>query len=331
MQQTPSFIGIDISKATLDICVLQGKQRFHYVIPNEVAAIQGFFSERTLPTPVYIGVENTGRYNWPLYAAMQQLHLPLYVIAPLHLKKSLGLIRGKNDQIDAARIAQFIKRHHPELQHSILQRPVITQLQVLLTERQQLIKIKKQLTNSYSGYELLQDAALLDKLTQKHVGLEATLMEQIKQIEQHIEELIASDGALHEKARWIQSVQGVGKVLCWNMLVKTNEFKNRTEPRKMACYAGVVPFKYSSGTSVRGKHKVSVYADKALKTLLHLAAMSAIRRKGDLKAYYLRKVQEGKAKMSALNAVRNKIIHRIFAIIKHQRPYQNDLNILELS
>jgi transposase len=93
----------------------------------------------------------------------------------------------------------------------------------------------------------------------------------------------------------------------------------------MACYGGVVPFANQSGTSVRGKERVSSFADKAVKTALHLAAMSAIRLKNDLREYYLRKVAQGKNKMSALNAVRNKIIHRIFAVIKAQRFYQNHL------
>jgi len=331
MQENAVFIGMDISKQTIDICVLQGDKRSHHVIDNATAAIQHFFTTIALPETPYIGVENTGRYNWPLYTAMQQLNLPVYVLAPLHLKKSLGLTRGKNDKIDALRIAAFVKLHHQQLKPYTPCRKIILRLQVLLAERGQLIKIKKQLTTSYSGYNLLQDSELIALLTPKHAVLEATLNEQIKQLERHIEQLIASDEALHQKAQWIQSVQGVGKVLGWNLLVKTNEFKNITDPRKLACYAGVVPFEYSSGTSIRGKHKVSVYADKSLKTLLHLAAMSAIRLKGDLRDYYQRKVQEGKNKMSALNAVRNKIIHRVFAVIKHQRPYQLYLNILELS
>lgn len=93
----------------------------------------------------------------------------------------------------------------------------------------------------------------------------------------------------------------------------------------MACYAGVAPFEHSSGTSVRYKMKVSPMADKELKRLLHLAALSVIRLKNDLAAYFKRKVAEGKNKMSVLNAVRNKIIHRIYALIKSEKNYQNNL------
>lgn len=86
MQTAPVFIGIDTSKATLALCVRQQDQRQHDVIHNEKEAIRCFFQEATFET-FYIGVENTGRCNWALYSVVQELDLPLYVIAPLHLKK----------------------------------------------------------------------------------------------------------------------------------------------------------------------------------------------------------------------------------------------------
>ena len=109
------------------------------------------------------------------------------------------------------------------------------------------------------------------------------------------------------------------------LITKTNEFKSIQEPRKLACYCGVAPFSHSSGTSVNRKPRVSHLADKELKKMLHLGAMSAIRLDNDLREYYLRKTLEGKNKMSTLNAVRNKIIHRAFAVIKNKKPYENRL------
>lgn len=123
----------------------------------------------------------------------------------------------------------------------------------------------------------------------------------------------------------IKSVPGVGKVLAWVFLSKTDGFTSITNPRKMACYSGVVPFDFQSGTSIKKRPGVSMLADKTIKSTLHLGAMSAIRHSNDLQTYYQRKVEEGKNKMSVLNAVRNKIIHRVFAVIKNQRPYQKDL------
>ena len=120
----------------------------------------------------------------------------------------------------------------------------------------------------------------------------------------------------------ITSVSGVGQIVAINTLVVTNEFKQIVNPKEMACNCGVVPFKYDSGKSVRSKAKVSHRANRPMKVLFHLAAMSAISSDGELKNYYLRKVEEGKNKMAVINAVRNKIIHRIFACVRNQRKYE---------
>ncbi|RZK16725.1 MAG: IS110 family transposase, partial [Flavobacterium sp.] len=102
----------------------------------------------------------------------------------------------------------------------------------------------------------------------------------------------------------------------------SNEFKDITDPRKFACYSGVAPFEHRSGSSVRGKSRVSSLGNKAVKSLLHLAAMAAIGCNEELKDYYQRKVAEGKNKMLVLNAVRNKLIHRIFACVNQNRKYE---------
>ncbi|MFN8315097.1 MAG: IS110 family transposase [Chitinophagales bacterium] len=130
----------------------------------------------------------------------------------------------------------------------------------------------------------------------------ATLDKQITELEAQIEALIKQDEELQGTSATDTHYTGVGKVLSWMMISKTNGFKRFNNPRKMACYAGVVPFDYQSGTSIRYKPKVSVFADKELKKTLHMAAMSAIQIDNDLRTYYLRKVEEGKNKMCVLNA-----------------------------
>lgn len=323
MQQIPTFIGIDISKLTLDVCVLQGNAKQSYVINNEPKSIKAFFTSLT-SSHLYVGMENTGCYNYHLYQVLSDMGLDYYVIPPIHLKKSLGLSRGKNDKIDALRIACFVELNIKRLSVYRPQRTAVKKLQVLLTSREQRIKIKKQLQNNSEHYAYMSksDSTLLVKLDNKLI---AQIEEQIKAIENQIQQVVAADDQLSASYKLITTVQGVGKVLGWHLLVRTGEFKNITSPRKLACYAGVAPFEHSSGTSIRGKSKVSHYADKNLKRLLHLAAMSAIRLTGDLKDYFDRKVAEGKNKMSVLNAVRNKIIHRIYAVLKYQRHYEKYL------
>lgn len=321
--QNQTIVGIDVSNATLDICVNSSNGESSFVIDNELKAICKFFN--AYKECMVIGMENTGRYNWALYEALKDTMHRVFVISPLHLKKSLGLVRGKNDKIDAVRIAAFIKKNHAELPQWKPSSPSIQKLKILLTERNLRIKSQRQLLKQqydHAKMKYLDMDKYLMKLNEQQLAL---IKKQVAIIEHDIEELIKADEQLHHQSKLIRSIPGVGKVLCWMMLAKTEGFTTITEPRKMACYSGVVPFANQSGTSVRGKERVSSYADKAIKTVLHLAAMSAIRLKNELSEYYHRKVAEGKNKMSALNAVRNKIVHRIFAVIKNQQPYHNHL------
>ena len=90
----------------------------------------------------------------------------------------------------------------------------------------------------------------------------------------------------------------------------------------MACYAGIAPFEHTSGTSIKGRTRVSHLANKSLKTLLHMGALSAIKNSEEIGAYYRRKVEEGKPKMVVINAVRNKLVLRIWACIREDRMYE---------
>jgi transposase len=322
--QNLSIVGIDISSATLDICVTHNGKQNSFVIANDVKAIRKFFT--AFKENLLIGMENTGRYNWQLYEVLKDLQQhQVFVISPLHLKKSLGLARGKDDKTDAIRVADFVKKNHAELPAWKPAPLAIQKLKVLLTERNSLVKEKRRLLNRRHDY-----------VKMKHLGLDKELgrynrerleftNKQIALIEKSMEMLIKQDEQLNKQAELIRSVPGAGKVLCWMILAKTENFQTINEPRKMACYSGVVPFEHQSGTSIRKRSKISVFADKALKTTLHLAAMSAIRLTNDLREFYLRKLAEGKNKMSVLNAIRNKIIHRIFAVVKNQTPYKIDL------
>lgn len=105
-------------------------------------------------------------------------------------------------------------------------------------------------------------------------------------------------------------------------------FKDINCAKQFACYSGVAPYQYGSGTSIRGKTRVSHMANKTMKTLLHsMAALVATSCNAEIKIYYERKVAEGKNKMLVLNAVRNKLIHRIFACVKQNRLFITNYQI----
>lgn len=321
-----SIIGIDISSKTLDICVLNQQHYSCIQISNSVKQIMEFLKNHD-PSDFIISMENTGRYNWHLYEALSALSFEVYVIAPLHLSKSLGLARGKNDKIDALRIAQFTLKNVDELERWKPTSKSIQALKVLLTERNSRIKEKRKLLTQQRDYTKMKALNLDKKLMQMSKKQVKLLDIQITEIEDSIHAIIKEDKLLKQQDKLITSVPGVGKVLSWTILAKTEGFTKYDDPRKFACNAGVVPFDFKSGSSVLKKPRVSLWSDKQIKSSLHMGAMAAIRSENDLARYYKRKVEEGKNKMSVLNAVRNKIVHRIFAVIKNQTIYKNSLVI----
>ena len=155
------------------------------------------------------------------------------------------------------------------------------------------------------------------------------LEETIAAVNEEMDAVIRSNETLSRQMELLESVEGVGKVVALNMIVCTEAFTRFDDPRKFncfaglaPCFAGLAPFSYTSGSSLHSRARVSHRADKTMKRLLHLAAVSVIRKKeGELKAYYERKVAEGKNKMATINAIRAKIVARMFAVIRKNQFY----------
>lgn len=328
--QIKHFIGIDVSKDTLDLSVVvDGKSRQHYCIKNRTVEIRSTINEimkslgATVDDTIFC-MEHTGMYNLPLVKWLQSQEGKMWLESGVHIRKTLGLVRGKNDKVDSLRIAMYayINRHQIRLWKA--PRKLIEKIAALLSQRSRLNKAKKQLNTANQEQRLFLDKDImrsLNKYTQKTV---VVINKQIEAIENEILGFLKEDEKLNRMYQIITSVHGVGFVTASYILVTTNEFININNPKKYACYSGVVPFEHSSGSSVRGKTRVSQMANKNIKTLLHLAALSTIRKQGDLQEYYNRRVAEGKNKMSVLNAIRNKLILRVFACVNQNREYEKN-------
>lgn len=325
MKKSLAFVGIDISKKTLDICSLEEGKKLVKRIDNNKKAIKAFFNPQKAEQ-LKVCFENSGRYGRKLIEVLTSSNIVFYQVNPLHLHKSIGLTRGKDDIVDAFRIAKFLEKNHKDLRPHQRPEPGIEKLKVLMSHRNLLIKQRAQLKAKNKENSLIADLNL-PQLEEHEEELITLLSEKIKQTEKLIEEVIHQNSVLKGQHQSMIAIPGVGPILSWNMLIKTNAFQSITNPRKFACYAGVAPFSRSSGTSIFGRASVSIYADKSVKKILHLAAMRAIQLPTDFKQYYHRKVNEGKNKMSVLNAIRNKIIHRIFAVIKNQKTYNINLQV----
>ena len=326
--QIKHFIGIDVSKNTLDFSVvIDGKNLHHICIGNNTKEIKTTVNKimktfgATVDDTIFC-MEHTGMYNLPLVKWLQIYQGKMWLESGVHIRKTLGLVRGKNDKVDSVRIAMYAYINRHQIKFWNAPRKLIERIAALLSQRARFIKAKKQLTTANQEQGQFIDKEIMSSLIKYTCKTVTVINKQIESIENEILDLIKEDEKLNHIYKIITSVHGIGFVTASYILVTTNEFININNPKKYACYSGVVPFEHSSGSSVRGKTRVSQMANKNIKTLLHLAALSSIQVQGDLQEYYHRKVAEGKNKMSVLNAIRNKLILRIFACVNQNREYE---------
>ncbi|WP_177236768.1 transposase, partial [Spirosoma endophyticum] len=268
--------------------------------------------------------EHTGIYNAHLLELLHELKLSIWLESSLQIKQAGGMQRGKTDKVDAQRIAQYAYRFRDQIRLWTPPREVIQKLAFLSATRQRLNQAYNLLAVPVTEQETFVNKALQKTLKGNVKKSLSALKEEQKAVEMQIHNLIQADARLKELFDLMVSIPGVGPVIATELLLATNEMQSINEPKKLACHAGVAPFEYRSGSSIRGKTKVSHQARKRLKALIHLGTMSAIQVKGDLQDYYERKLKEGKPKMLIINAARNKLIHRVCAVVRRGQKYDKN-------
>lgn len=325
-----SFIGIDVSKLSLDICSITTEGEIKtFKINNSVGDLKKFFKlirkdldlDKTL-----VCAEFTGHYSNILKSYCLDNGIALWLESGAEIKLRSGVQRRKTDKVDAERIAEYAMRYVDKAELQVLEDIAITQSKLLLSERQLYVgeraKYKTQLKDlkEFIDKPFFKDRS---KRLKKHISL---LDKSIKEIDQAIKELLKTE-KLAQQNKILTSIPGVGDQVAINTIVATNGFQKFKNGRKFACHVGVAPFSFQSGTSQMSRNKVSHKANKKLKTLFHMAALSAVKMKGEFRDYFERKVAEGKNKMTVINAVRAKIINRIFALIRENREYEKSYNL----
>lgn len=330
MNEFKTFVGIDISKKTFDAALHQGSQAtpVHQCFDQSLQGYQAFIhwlksNEVIIGKDVLICFEHTGIYISGIVNFLADMKACIWVEMALKMKKCMGLQRGANDKLAAINIALYAYRYQDEAK---LWKPIDTaleQLRNLIVQRDRIVLSLMQLTVPLNELEQCgnrRQAVELKKLQCQAVkGLEASL----QCVEKAMEDYINKDQTIRHKINLVRSVKGVGQQTAVALFVYTHGFTSFENAKQLACYCGVVPFSKSSGTSVRYKPGVSPFANRKLKKLLHLCAMAALQWDAEIKMYYRRKINEGKNKMSIINAIRNKLIQRIFAVIRDDRMFVN--------
>lgn len=318
-----TIIGVDASKLKLD-CVMLPHGNSMQVLNHK----KGFINwMRWLKngsvdrTDVLVVMEDTGHYTH-LFELFLQSHQIGYCKKPaIEIKKSAGFTRGKTDRADASRIAQYGWLRRDELQPQVYQTEAIMKLRDFLSYRNKLVRdrsgYKSRLNEQLATGRIIK-GDFLYKEQKKDISY---FDKKIIEVEKQIRLLLKTYVELQRNFELLQSIKGVGKITAAYLIAYTSNFTKFTDARKFNCYAGLAPFDHSSGTSIRGRSRVSHMANKHIKCVLRLAAFVSVRYNQELKLYYEKRVREGKSKMSTLNIIGSKLISRMFAVVRKQSPY----------
>jgi transposase len=324
------FIGIDISKDKLDYAVMCGKDfLYHKEIKNNSEEIKKLITEvKALPkfvmTKAIFCMEQTGIYANHLLSTMGKAKANVVIQNALHIRNSLGVLRGKYDKIDAIRISMYAYKNRDDLRLWKPRRDIIDQLAHMASLRTRLLQTQKTLKTPLSEQRHFLKKKFQQFNERMCAASIAAIKEDILQTDEMMLNIVEGDENLKRLMRLVTSVPSIGPVTALQIIISTNEFKDINSPKKFACYAGVAPFKKDSGT-VKVRAKVSNFANKRVKSLLHICAVGAIRFDKELKAYFERKtLDEGKARMAVINAVRYKLILRVFACVAQNREFSNE-------
>jgi len=322
------FIGIDVSKNKLDYCIItdpSANQHQFGIVTNTEKGIKqliAMLKSNFVFDDIIFCLENTGVYSMPFCYWSQHFKIDYWVVPALEIKKAKGITRGKNDKADAKDIASYCITHLHMVKLTTLPENDFIELRLLLAEREKLVKAIGMFKMTKEGQNFLPKEVLKITLAHNKKTTEA-LEKQLNAIEKIIQTLIDKNPTFKEQQRLLVTVPGVGKQTSVNLIVATYAFTAFKNWRKFACYCGVAPFEYTSGSSIKGKTKVSHLANKKLKALLNMAALSAKKNDTEMKAYFDKKVKEGKNKMLILNSIRCKIISRAFAVVQRNTPFVN--------
>ena len=318
------IVGIDVSKLTLDVEVLPDGRS--YQAENCSGGIKQLIrlisKECGIESKgVLFAFEHTGFYSHQLAVQLESMGFAFKMLPGLEVKRSLGISRGKSDQVDALKIAEYVDLRKHKIIPTRLPGREIALMKELLSLRDRVIRDR-------AGYLATLGEAkrtILQKDNQLYAKVIKDVIRnfdcQVDRLDQELMTLVRNHPNLDRQFHLIISIKGVGPQTALNMIAVTEAFTKFPTWRKFACYAGTAPFPHQSGTSIHGRTKVSHLANKKMKSLLGNAAGSAIQHNPEMRLYYQKRIRAGHNKMSTQNIVRNKLLARIFAVVSRGTPY----------
>jgi transposase len=246
------YIGIDVSKLTLDVTILfecenVTETKYYKIEKNEKSIAQfvmnklGNYSREQM----LFCFEDTGIYSMPLAYYLSDNNLTYWQVPSVEIKRSKGISRGKDDRIDSKVIAFYARTHMHKFRQGKVSAKSIQQLRLLFTEREKVLKALASFEKTSENKEfILKD--VFSAVASVNKSVVNQLKKTLKSIDQKMLEIIASDEKLNRQYKLVTSIPGIGMQTAIYLIIATKGFESFENWRKLACYAGVAPFPYQS-------------------------------------------------------------------------------------
>ena len=311
MTQEQCYVGIDVSKATLDIAVRP--QNKTWTITNDEAGISSLVGDLKARQLILIVLESTGGLELPVVAALAAAQFPVVVVNPRQVRdfaKATGRF-AKTDQIDADILAWFGEAVRPKVRP--LKDNQAQKLAALITRRRQLIDILTAEKNRLNT---------APKWIRKDIKTHIQWLEKrLAYVNNDLDKAVKESPIWREKDEILQSAPGVGSVLSITLLADLPEL-GQLNRRQIAALVGLAPFNRDSGT-LRGKR--TIWGGRAdIRAVLYMSTLSATQHNPVIRAFYQRLINAGKAHKVAMTACMRKLLTILNIMIKNQTPWCYD-------
>ena len=315
---TPPSLGIDIAKLKFNACLVREGSKFrHKVFPNNpegFAQLSDWLKKQGVKQ-VHACLEATGTYGDSLAAYLHEQDHLVSVVNPAAIKAyaQSHLSRTKTDRVDASLIAGFCGERKPPAWRP--PEPEVQELQALVRRLESLIEMRTAEENRLSS------GISVGAVRESVEGMLAYLSEQIRRTEALIRDHIDSRPGLKRQRELLDSIPGIGETTAAALLAEVPDFSQYKSARQVAALAGLVPRERQSGSSVRGRVRLSKIGNARLRKALYFPAVTALRCSAFFQSWAEGLRQRGKSKMAVIGAAMRKLVHLAYGVLKTGKPF----------
>ena len=310
------YVGMDVSKETLDVCLLRETGSEYAQMSN---SRQGFnqlhhWLQKRTASSAHVCLEATGIYGLEVAQFLHEKGYRVSVVNPARIKgfAQSQMRRSKTDKLDAAVIAAFCQALQPDLWTP--PEPAWYELRALVRHLDDLQQTRQQQVNRLESATL---PAVRDQL-QQHITF---IDEQIAQVKNQIKAHLQRFPHLKRQVDLLKSIPGIGDLTAWRLLAEIGILSRFADIRQVVAYVGLDPTRHESGRTVRGGRHISRKGRASLRSALFMPALTAKRYNPLLQAFAQRLEANGKLPKQIMVAIMRKLLHLAYGILKSGQPF----------